>query len=273
MIPEGLKLNVHQISREALAGEEAIFHCANGYLGVRGCFEEGYPPDVGSVRGAYINGFYDDADIHYGEKLYGFPTTRQTIINLPDAQTITLSVNGEQFHPFSGELLEYERTLDMRCGVTERRMRWRSPKGHTLRVTARRMASFRMPELFLMEYEVESADYAGPIHIRSSINGNVENYSNADDPRVAPGVGRHILVEHAGTEDGVLCIACRTSRSGLKMACLARHLLEGEGNFAYGSDGQSAWADIEANIQPGGLVRLNKFWIYSDSLRDLNPSA
>ena len=273
MIPSGQKLTVRQLNREALAGEEAVFHCANGYLGVRGCFEEGYPPDLLSVRGAYINGFYDDADIAYGEKLYGFPTMRQTIINLPDAQTISLTAAGERFDPFSGGLSEYERTLDMRRGVTCRRMLWRSVKGHTFRITARRMASFCMQELFLMEYDVESVDYAGPLHIRSSLNGDVENYSNADDPRVAPGAGRHILVEHAATKDGVLQIACRTSRSGLNMACRVKHLLEGEGNFAYGFDSRSAWADIDADLQPGGRIRLYKLCIYSDSLRVQEPSA
>ncbi len=273
MIPSGQKLTVRQLNREALAGEEAVFHCANGYLGVRGCFEEGYPPDLLSVRGAYINGFYDDADIQYGEKLYGFPTTRQTIINLPDAQTIILTINGECLDPFSEGLVAYERTLDMRRGVTCRRMLWRSNAGHTFRVTARRMASFRMQELFLMEYDVESVDYAGPLHIRSSLNGDVENYSNADDPRVAPGAGRHILVEHAGTKDGVLHTACRTSRSGLNMACRVKHLLEGEGTFAYDSDSRSAWADIGVELQPGGRIRLYKFCIYSDSLRVQDPSA
>ena len=273
MIPSGQKLTVRQLNREALAGEEAVFHCANGYLGVRGCFEEGYPPDLLSVRGTYINGFYDDADIQYGEKLYGFPTTRQTIINLPDAQTIILTINGECLDPFSEGLVAYERTLDMRRGVTCRRMLWRSNAGHTFRITARRIASFRMQELFFMEYDVESVDYAGPLHIRSSLNGDVENYSNADDPRVAPGAGRHILVEHAGTKDGVLHTACRTSRSGLNMACRVKHLLEGEGTFAYDSDSRSAWADIGVELQPGGRIRLYKFCIYSDSLRVQDPSA
>ncbi|HWR22445.1 MAG TPA: glycosyl hydrolase family 65 protein [Feifaniaceae bacterium] len=273
MIPEGLKLTVRQLNREALAGEEALFHCANGYLGVRGCFEEGYPPGLLSVRGAYINGFYDDADIPYGEKLYGFPTTRQTIINLPDAQTVTLCIDGERLDPFSGGLMDYERTLDMRRGVTERRMLWRSLKGHTLRVTVRRMASFRMHELFLMEYEVESVDYAGPVHLKSTLNGDVENYSNADDPRVAPGADRHLLAEHAGAEGGTLRVACRTGRSGLTMACHVRHVLEGEGEFACGSDGQGAWADIAADIRPGGRIKLYKFCVYSDSLRVEDPSA
>ena len=43
--------------------EETVFHSANGYLGVRACLEEGYPKDYDSIRGSYINGFYDFAEM------------------------------------------------------------------------------------------------------------------------------------------------------------------------------------------------------------------
>ena len=36
---------------------EAIFHNANGYLGVRYIFEEDYPEDFALQYGQYINGF------------------------------------------------------------------------------------------------------------------------------------------------------------------------------------------------------------------------
>ena len=48
-------------------------------LGVRNAPEEGHVP--GSIRGAYINAFHEIVDIHHGEKLYGFPETKQTIAN------------------------------------------------------------------------------------------------------------------------------------------------------------------------------------------------
>lgn len=272
MIPSIQQLSVKKLNKEALAGEEALFHCANGYLGVRGCFEEGYPAGCPSVRGTYVNGFYDDADIPYGEKLYGFPTTRQTIINLPDAQTVSLSLGEERFDPFSGELLEYARTLDMERGLTERSALWRSPAGRTLRVTVKRMASFCMPELFLLDYEVKSVDYEGELRFRSTLNGDVENYSNADDPRVAPGAGRHLLVERADAADGVLRLECRTGRSGLTMACRAGHTLTGdEPRCVYACGERSASADMRVLIRPGGRARLLKLCVYTDSLRCGDP--
>ena len=47
------------VDRHDLEQGESVFHTANGYIGIRGAFEEGYCCDVRSVRGCYINGVYD----------------------------------------------------------------------------------------------------------------------------------------------------------------------------------------------------------------------
>ena len=65
---------------ETLTRDETLFHCANGYLGVRGCFEEGAKSGTLSVRGAYINGFCEEEEICYGERLYGFPERKQVMV-------------------------------------------------------------------------------------------------------------------------------------------------------------------------------------------------
>ena len=77
--------------------EESVFNTANGYIGVRSCQESGTPDGVFSIRGAYINGFYDEKDIAYGEKLYGFAETGQTIVNVTDVQTVKILIDGEAF--------------------------------------------------------------------------------------------------------------------------------------------------------------------------------
>ena len=124
---------------------ESLFHVANGYLGVRACLEEGVPPDVRSIRGAYLNAFYETYPITYAEKLYGFPEESQTIVNVPDMQGITLSLGGELFDPFTGTLLHFEQTLDMDAGQSIRRVVWRSPEGRETEIAFRRMASFSRP--------------------------------------------------------------------------------------------------------------------------------
>src|SRR5689334_20820700 len=78
----------------ALAATETIFSTANGYLGMRGAFEEGTP----AVQpGTFVNGFYESWSIPYGEKAFGFATSGQTIVNVPDAKIVRLYVDDEPF--------------------------------------------------------------------------------------------------------------------------------------------------------------------------------
>ncbi|MDD3214601.1 MAG: hypothetical protein PHY64_13075, partial [Eubacteriales bacterium] len=58
-------------TRHDFARLETLFHTANGYLGVRNAPEEGAAEGVDSIRGAYLNAFYEIKDVRYGEKLYG----------------------------------------------------------------------------------------------------------------------------------------------------------------------------------------------------------
>ena len=44
-------------------------HNGNGYIGVRSNFEEGYPEGQKTIRGSYINGFYDFMKMPQAEKL------------------------------------------------------------------------------------------------------------------------------------------------------------------------------------------------------------
>ena len=69
-----MKLTRSGLIRNDIASRESLFHVANGYLGARACFEEGTPPDVHSIRGTYINAFYETYPVTYAERLYGFPT-------------------------------------------------------------------------------------------------------------------------------------------------------------------------------------------------------
>ena len=56
--------------------------------------------------------------IVYGEEAYGFAKTGQTILNVPDGKILKLYVDDEPLYLPTANLLEFERTLDMR------RARW-----------------------------------------------------------------------------------------------------------------------------------------------------
>ena len=107
---------------------ESIFALANGYLGMRGNFEEGYsgPPRTG-LEGTYINGFYESETLKYPETAYGYAEKSQTMLNVTNGKIIKLYLGDEAFDMLQGEILQYQRTLKLKEGVLERTLVWTNP--------------------------------------------------------------------------------------------------------------------------------------------------
>ncbi|MER3514191.1 MAG: hypothetical protein C4310_07210, partial [Chloroflexota bacterium] len=74
-----------------------------------------------------------------------------------------------------GEVLAYERRLDLRDGVLTRFVRWRSPKGHTLELRIQRWVSMAHPAICALHYGVTALDFAGEVELVAELNGAVEN--------------------------------------------------------------------------------------------------
>ena len=84
---------------------ETIFVLSNGYIGMRGTFEEAYKMEKGfGMEGSFINGFYESEKIRYGEMAYGFADKTQTMLNVANAKIIKLIIDGEEFSIFEGDL-------------------------------------------------------------------------------------------------------------------------------------------------------------------------
>ena len=75
-------------THDQLALQETIFHNANGYLGVRGTLEEGAPQGMDTMRGAYVNGFYEIVPMKQAEKLTHVREDKESMINVADVQGI-----------------------------------------------------------------------------------------------------------------------------------------------------------------------------------------
>jgi alpha,alpha-trehalose phosphorylase len=266
-----MKIQRWGLDKSAVAQRETIFHTANGYIGIRANYEEGVPPGTRSIRGAYINAFYDTGTIAYGEKLYGFASESQTIVNIADVQGITLLLCGETFDPFTGETLSYEQTLDMEAGIYLRRVVWRSPGGRTSRIEFTRMASFAMPELFTIMAVVTPEDWSGSLEILSTQDGNVLNDWDPDDPR-KNAERRHMLVtEKACFEGNAALMLCRASRSGMKMASAVRHTASAGFTVETETSGARNTVRIIGNARQGQPETLVKWCVFTDSRRCKDP--
>lgn len=247
--------------------DETLFHTANGSLGVRSSFEEGYPAGYLSIRGQYLNGFYDFVPMKQAEKLYGFVEEKQTMLNVVDTQGIRLFLGDEEFTPFEGTVVEYGRTLDMRCGRTERRVLWRSPQGKTVEVSIRRMTSFLLLPLFTIEYTVTPIDFSGPVRIESSHRGGVENFSDPNDPRVAAEVFQHLFPRSPEWGDGTSVIVSTTAKSGLTVASAVRNELTKATKDVVTTTADALIHTLRYEGVLGESVTLTKWTTVCDSVR------
>ena len=207
-----MNIQFSSFDQKELARRETLFHVANGYLGLRGYFEEGVPPGARAIRGTYIYGFYDSSPIHFEERLHGFAKTQQSIVNIIDAQGVDIVLGDEAFSCFEGQLNSFDQELDMNTGVYTRRVDWTSPKGQQTRLVFSRLASFVKPQLALIKVDLTPINWTGTITLTSTQHGDVVQDFDLNDPRKAS-VGRKMIdITSASSNDGILLMNARTTQ-------------------------------------------------------------
>ncbi len=210
------RLERNQFSKDRLLVEESLFTTANGYLGVRGCFEEGYgAEEEASIRGTYINGLYDRVPIHYAEAAYGFPQVGDKQPRILDTQTCEIYLDGERVHLSSEQHLNYQRYMDYQTGIYTRAYDYKTKSGKIASIQFNRLASLWKKNHFI--YKV-SVSYDGLIKLVSIVDAGIENFADAGDPRVATGHSKLMnCVSLTASDNRVSCLMT-TSNSGLDQA-------------------------------------------------------
>lgn len=90
---------------EHFARAETLYALSNGYVGMRGTFDEGRPV---AAPGTFLNGFHETWPIVHAEEAYGLARTGQTIIAVPDATVLQLYVDDEPlFLPTASLCVQY----------------------------------------------------------------------------------------------------------------------------------------------------------------------
>ena len=257
---------------------ETLFHNANGYIGVRGSLEEGTKNSIDTMRGTYINGFYDIIPMKQAEMLCNFVDKKETMLNVADTMTINCIVNGEIFDLNSGKVISHKRTLDMEKGITKREVVWEAPSGKQVEIEVTRMTSFEMLSLFTIEYKVTALNFTGDIKFISTHNPDVSNYSNPHDPRLASESLKNLEVKDFYLEGKSSIAISETSVSKLRMCSLVHNslyvtddsLIKIEDVDIFGKQGVYT---ASATVKKGGSVRLVKLSLFSDSVRTKDISG
>ncbi|MGI6085164.1 MAG: glycoside hydrolase family 65 protein [Acetivibrionales bacterium] len=259
------KIEPIPLDAESLILHETIFHNANGYLGVRGCTEEKYP-DIPTVRGMYVNGFYDIIDMKQAEPLYGLINEKQTTLNLADVFSIDLYVDGEKFSMFEGEILKSFRLLDMEKGVTRRYIHWRSSKGHEIIIEITRMASFTKLSIFTIDYCVKLCNFSGEVRFVSTHSGDVRNFCDPNDPRLAAESVQNLFVRNVAVNNNCSYIDSDTSGSKQAVCTGVTHTINYPAYIDYKPSDKGVDWILSTRVNKGEQVRLVKYACVTDTI-------
>ena len=253
---------------------ETLFAVGNGYLGFRGNVEEGHDTHA---HGTFVNGFHETWPIRHAEEAYGFARTGQTMVNVPDAKVIHLYVDDEPLLLSVADLVEYNRTLDMRDGVLTRDLLWRTPAGNRVRVRSRRMVSFTHRHVALMTFEVTLLDKEAPVAVSSQLLNrqagldeylsNVES-SDTVDPRKVAAINTRVLEPRMRRdEDGRILLGYQCANSHMTIAVAMEHWIETDAEFERQTEVEDDFAKevFRGRLTPGQKLTLTKVVSYHTS--------
>jgi alpha,alpha-trehalose phosphorylase len=251
---------------EFLAQSETMLALGNGYLGMRGCPEEGGP---NAENATLINGFYETWPIVYGEEAYGFPKTGQTICNVTDCKIIKLFVDDEPFWLPDANLLSYDRRLNMKSGTLDREILWETPTGKQVSIKSRRLVSFENRHVAAISYCVTLLNAKAFVVISSEMSADERNNGiNSDDPRLAKVLSGRVLHPRASYSKGRRIVLCHaTEKSRLTVACATDHALETSCQYTDKTVCSEDFGQVASTIeaQPGCPIQLTKYIVYHTS--------
>ncbi len=243
---------------------ESVFSISNGYLGLRGNFDEGRPC---VENGVFVNGFHETWPIIYGEEAYGFAKTGQTMLNLPDARRIRLFVDDEPLFLPTASLLDFERALDMQRGLLYRNLLWETPAGILVEVKSTRMVSFKHRHIAMVTYAVTLRNERAPVVISSEI-APPPDPATSDDPRHASAIDRSCLEQKFHDHhDNRIYLGFRTQSSRMSLACGMDHEITADSTLDtdVSIGNQSAKMVFSCDARPGSTISLVKYISYHSS--------
>lgn len=249
---------------------ESIFALCNGYLGVRGTYEEPYEK---THPGTYINRVFETEPLNMRFPHKDSPPYRTTMVNLPDWRLMEIDIDGERFDLFEADISDYSRELDFRRGTVTRSLVWRTAAGQRVRIRTTRLVSMVRRHSAVIRYEVTPLNFSGNVTLRSSIvDDSVTGWiwrkcTNIVDTGDLDGTSHYLLL--------------RTENSGQSVAMACGHTVGGVGSqravTCSHTDGDTWSYTIDLPVRKDRTVTVDKHMGFVSSWEstedDLPPMA
>lgn len=207
----------NRTSRKELLVDETIFSIANGFIGTRGSFAEGYGTDY-EYNQTYINGFYNNYSYTYEENLTGFPQVGEKYVNIFDGTKIEFIINGQVLNLSNAKILDLHREYNLEKGYTKRVIKYELDR-NVFTLTEKKWVNHTYKDIITTSINLQS-DFKGAMEVRTYL---VESFkqSKISDPRLHTDEISHLDSLKVNLKDH--SIQAKTTLSGLNLCSSMVH--------------------------------------------------
>ena len=231
-----------------LAKFESIFAQGNGKLGIRAALEEAYTKET---RNTFMAGTFNKA----------FENEVTELPNLMDTSRFDVFIDGQPFSLLEGEILSYERTLNLKNGELTRKIQWTSPEGNVFNMTFQRIVSMEDLHLFASKVTITLLrGTASNIEIVTGIDGKVTNSGSQHLMEARKRLFDHKILQYiAKTNQSNVTIVVNTTLKAFKDSRDITKLRK----FAF--DRREAMFKVPASLSEGETLYIEKTNTYHSS--------
>lgn len=151
-----------------LAHIESLFALGNGYMGLRGTYDE-TDDGINACPGQYINGIFATTEYQHLAYCVGFSHGDQFTINLTDWRIFNLFIDGEKACFSKENIKDHRRTLEFRRGLIEREFVFETSTGKRAAVKSLRIVNMTSVNSAEVQYSVTPLNFAGKVTVVSEI--------------------------------------------------------------------------------------------------------
>ncbi len=232
-----------------LAHIESLFALGNGYMGLRGTYDE-TDEGINMCAGMYINGIFATKKYEHLAKCIGFSKHDEFTINLSDWRIFNLYIDGEKACFSKGNIKDHYRELDMRRGVIERKFVFETESGKKAEVKSIRMVSMTEVNSAAVSYSVKPLNFAGEVTVESQVIKITE---------IAEGLHSHVVGEGCDGK-GFYGVLQQVDTTEQKVASAIAHTVSCDKAVATENNSDNVYSYVvKANLSEGETLTVDKF--------------
>lgn len=210
----------------------ALLTTGNGYIGVRGSFEE-----YGSLRvqGCYIRGLIDQiyelpqpfADNIYMKKYYLHEDKlkhfekQDSVINFADILFVRVKIGGETFYPWEGKVLFWKRTLDLKNSRLIREVKWENSQGDITSLRFERFSSFDNDHIYCIKVDITPENHNKEVEILSGLDLRTKTNGQRIPKTINSKVSEDMIIHSAYAGEAYKFIVCTGVANDIYSTALA----------------------------------------------------